>query len=190
MEHSKHSSTTGSMEEELYRLLGIGHAVTNDKQDLSFEQFMAFQSHAAELVCMIRRIGLERFEAFMKDFDVFQIASPSEQEHLFEVAFSFDDFLNDKSRPGHRSFIKNFTKHLYRRVFTTDEGRIGLAEGKILPGDLVCVFDGAYMPFLLRKVPRDDGQDTFNLVGEAFILGLMDGEVDAWGLESRDIILE
>jgi len=39
-------------------------------------------------------------------------------------------------------------------------------------GDLICVFEGATVPYALRR----DRQDHFKVPGECYINGLMDGE--------------
>ena len=60
----------------------------------------------------------------------------------------------------HRSFIK------------TREGYIGLAPSNALPGDQVCVLLGCQVPMLLRPSPNHQ----FQVVGECYVYGLMDGE--------------
>jgi hypothetical protein len=60
-----------------------------------------------------------------------------------------------------------------RSFFTTPKGFIGTGPPYAKKGDVVCFFRGARVPFLLRKKG-----DCYQLVGEAFVLGLMDGEVE------------
>ncbi|KAF2799470.1 hypothetical protein K505DRAFT_265542, partial [Melanomma pulvis-pyrius CBS 109.77] len=60
-----------------------------------------------------------------------------------------------------------------RSFFTTAQGYMGTGPPYAKNGDVVCIFQGAKMPFLLRK----DGEG-YLLVGESFVLGLMDGEVE------------
>ncbi|KAH7410571.1 heterokaryon incompatibility protein-domain-containing protein [Cadophora sp. MPI-SDFR-AT-0126] len=63
--------------------------------------------------------------------------------------------------------------------FVTRHGYVGLGPGygqeHTRPGDLICIFYGARVPFVLR--PRPDGQTGYILVGEAFVYGIMDGEI-------------
>lgn len=74
---------------------------------------------------------------------------------------------------------KGFWRYMPRRharghcFFTTSQGYMGTGPPYAMPGDKVCVIQGANVPFLLR--PDGDG---YLLVGEAFVLGLMDGECD------------
>ncbi|XPS72106.1 hypothetical protein M3J07_004264 [Ascochyta lentis] len=58
-----------------------------------------------------------------------------------------------------------------RSFFTTSNGYIGTGPPYAKPGDVVCIVQGANVPFLLRS-----HKDGYLLVGEAFVLGLMDGE--------------
>ena len=59
------------------------------------------------------------------------------------------------------------------RLMTTDNGRIGMASGKTIKGDLVCILYGCNVPVLLRKAERE-GECT--VVGECFLDGSMSGE--------------
>ena len=46
------------------------------------------------------------------------------------------------------------------------------------PGDLICVFVGAQTPFLVRHVGGNGmGDQRYELVGECYVHGIMDGEV-------------
>ena len=59
-----------------------------------------------------------------------------------------------------------------RNVFISATGYLGLAPHGTGEGDLIFVIMGADVPFVLR--PYDDG---YELVGEAYVQGVMDGEV-------------
>ncbi|OCK80109.1 HET-domain-containing protein [Lepidopterella palustris CBS 459.81] len=58
-----------------------------------------------------------------------------------------------------------------RRSFKTKRGYIGLGPEAMRPGDLVVIFKGAEVPYVIREV-----QNGFRLIGEAYIHGLMYGE--------------
>jgi hypothetical protein len=65
----------------------------------------------------------------------------------------------------------------YRRVFLTSDKQLGLCPESTLPGDFVYIIAGARTPFILRKA-FENGDDTkFELIGEAYVHGLMHGEV-------------
>jgi hypothetical protein len=78
---------------------------------------------------------------------------------------------------GHESFY--FTRFecsmhewtMKMLLFETKDGYLGLGPRTMLKDDLICVLFGSNVPFVLRRV-----DDYFVLVGECFVLGLMDGE--------------
>lgn len=60
----------------------------------------------------------------------------------------------------------------WRRVIGTRGGRIGLTVAAAGAGDKVVVLPGCSVPMVLRRV-----EERWNLVGECYVHGLMDGEV-------------
>ncbi|EFX03814.1 heterokaryon incompatibility protein [Grosmannia clavigera kw1407] len=77
-----------------------------------------------------------------------------------------------------------------RRLVLTHDGRYVLASRVAQEGDKLCVLAGMKVPVILRK---EEQQDCCKLVGEAFVLGMMNGEaVDRalkCGTATEDIIL-
>jgi hypothetical protein len=71
------------------------------------------------------------------------------------------------------------------RPFLSEKGYVGLAPKHALPGDKVCVILGAIVPYVLRRV----GEEGFELVGEAYVHGIMDGEAMDLGLEEEQFCL-
>lgn len=62
------------------------------------------------------------------------------------------------------------------RMFgVTEKGYYGLFLPGSKPGDLVCLFDGARVPFCVREVDEGD-QARYKLVGACYVYGIMDGE--------------
>jgi hypothetical protein len=77
-------------------------------------------------------------------------------------------------------------KSLYdRRPFSSTEGYVGLAPAHSKSGDIICILFGADFPFIIRKAAK--GQ--YELVGEAFVYGIMDGEGLELGKEVEEIFL-
>ena len=60
-----------------------------------------------------------------------------------------------------------------RALITTRTGYVGLAPVETCPGDVVAILLGCCWPVVLR--PCDDGH--YQLIGECYIHGLMDGEI-------------
>ncbi len=59
-----------------------------------------------------------------------------------------------------------------QRFFLTSGGYMGLAPAGTKKDDHICIFLGCSVPLVLREVGEE-----FLLIGECFVLGLMDGEV-------------
>jgi hypothetical protein len=76
-----------------------------------------------------------------------------------------------------------------RRFFITEEGLMGMAPPHVLPGDIICVFQGTRVPLLLRQ------EGTFyTLVGEVYVSdGYMKGrafdemEQGKWALQEFEL---
>jgi hypothetical protein len=60
---------------------------------------------------------------------------------------------------------------------------VGLAPQGANVGDLVCILLGCSVPVVLRELPGpdDEGARTYELVGEAFVYGGIDGDLLAYG---------
>jgi len=72
------------------------------------------------------------------------------------------------------------------QFFITESGRIGVGEVGITVGDVVGVLLGGQMPFILRQEEKGDHM----LVGQAYVHGIMDGEVTREGGDPEWINLE
>ena len=72
------------------------------------------------------------------------------------------------------------------RLFTTSSGRLGYGSPEVAKGDAICIFDGARTPHLLRGTT---GSDACKLVGEAYVHGMMNGEVESLDFENDWITL-
>ena len=64
-------------------------------------------------------------------------------------------------------------KSLGRLPFVTANGHLGLSSERIMQGDKIAIIAGSQVPFVLR--PRD--KDQFSVVSEAYVDGIMDGEI-------------
>ncbi|KAK0644447.1 heterokaryon incompatibility protein-domain-containing protein [Cercophora newfieldiana] len=62
-----------------------------------------------------------------------------------------------------------------KRPFLTREDYLGMGPAEAEKGDVVVVFCGGRIPFVLRPKKRE--QSMFTLVGEAYCDGVMDGEI-------------
>ncbi|KAH9484582.1 Heterokaryon incompatibility protein 6, OR allele [Psilocybe cubensis] len=58
-----------------------------------------------------------------------------------------------------------------RSFIITERGFLGMAPDNSKPGDVVCIFQGGEVPFVLR--PRENNQ--WELIGECYLHGIMEG---------------
>lgn len=74
-----------------------------------------------------------------------------------------------------------------RTFITTKKGFVGLASSNAEKGDYVAVLAGGRTPYILREGARSTDEDskasTYSFVGDAYVHGIMDGEV--FGLLDR-----
>lgn len=75
-----------------------------------------------------------------------------------------------------------------RQLFNTTEGFFGVVIRGVQPGDLVCVFNSATTPHVLRRVPGEDS-DVYEVVGDAYVNDLMYCQADYLDIAVRDIEL-
>ncbi|KAK4034481.1 heterokaryon incompatibility protein-domain-containing protein [Parachaetomium inaequale] len=65
-----------------------------------------------------------------------------------------------------------------KRPFLAGEGYLGMGPAEVQGGDVVVVFCGGRVPFVLRpSESKLGGEEVFEFVGEAYCDGVMDGEV-------------
>jgi hypothetical protein len=64
-------------------------------------------------------------------------------------------------------------KSLGRLPFVTRKGHLGLSSERVMCGDMIAIIAGSQVPFVLR--PQDKGE--LSVVSEAYVDGIMDGEI-------------
>ncbi|RMX71150.1 hypothetical protein D0869_15926 [Hortaea werneckii] len=62
------------------------------------------------------------------------------------------------------------------QLFLTTSGRLGNARIGVRTGDLVALFPGCSIPFIIRPVDDVAGHRTFKLISPCYVNGMMDGE--------------
>jgi len=124
-----------------------------------------------------------------KHFELLKDASWEKEE----LTKSEQDVLETRardSRPEERTFIGGwtFSKALGaacndRQFAVTRKGYMAIVLLFAKPGDSVCLIFGADVPFVLRKAPTKQSSEKYgrkqcyyNLVGECYVHGIMDGE--------------
>ena len=98
---------------------------------------------------------------------IFAILSTAKLERVIgevNVEFIIDSFL---------SRLSHVTMEMHRRLFVTGDGRIGVAGTHCRRWDEVWVLQGCSLPVVLRPT---DVKNQYELQGEAFVYGSMNGE--------------
>lgn len=72
-----------------------------------------------------------------------------------------------------------FRNTILRVPFVTKRGYLGLGSPQIKMGDVVVILGGGNVPYILRPVVSGTGANLYQLVGEAYVHGIMYGEAVA-----------
>ena len=117
-------------------------------------------------------------ESFSTHFEALITPSPSRAEK----PSSETGPLTNPASKSENPYLAASTRFLrQQRIFFTETGWIGVGPRTTRPhdSDWVCVLRGARVPVVLRAVFPDDEieVDHFEMVGECYVHGLMDGEV-------------
>ena len=100
------------------------------------------------------------------------------------------------------TYMANQRRALHNRcIFLTSKGYYGIGHKTLQVGDICCVFEGANVPFVLRRLSRPSDTESevgspsnrYLLVGESYIQGTMEGEIlemaDRGDLVRQNIVL-
>jgi hypothetical protein len=71
-------------------------------------------------------------------------------------------------------YLVDMYRLMDRRPFITENGYVGVGPAGMLPGDVVSIFFGAHVPYVIRQ--ESGNPLRFSLVGDAYVYGIMDGE--------------
>ena len=102
---------------------------------------------------------------------------------------ALDHEISIPADAAHYQTVMPRMKH-NRVPFVTENGRLGLGPHCIQHGDVVFLLRGAQVPVILRH-EYGQGGGTYRIVGEAYVLGIMDGEAvnDNATLEYSELVL-
>lgn len=76
-----------------------------------------------------------------------------------------------------------------RKFAVTANGLFAMVPPNTSIGDVVCLLYGAETPFLLRRKPCHEEQDVYELVGECYVHGIMQGQALSMGITSTAFVL-
>jgi len=121
---------------------------------------------------------LGRSEAFWRTLVTDrELEYPTKRPASNDFADRFEAWMGRSERRNDEAYTRPFSNAainscLHRSFATTRKGYLALVPQSTMLGHLVCVLRGARVPFIIKA--RDDGY--FELVGEAYVHGIMDGE--------------
>lgn len=156
------------------------------EQSITFvSEIGSFCDQSDHLARPIYRSSTQREEAVWRilcgDFDRFSRLGRSraratgpdllEGFKLLKAGFTSNEARDDPS-PLLNSYTVCMGDMFKRRPFLSAQGYVGLAPSHAEVGDVIAIIYGAIVPFVLRELAN--GQ--FELVGEAYVHGIMDGE--------------
>ncbi|KAE9367399.1 heterokaryon incompatibility protein-like protein, partial [Stipitochalara longipes BDJ] len=122
--------------------------------------------------------GFDAYSTLVTEMSFFQSIishnlNPEQPNMIPEV--SFDEQMAEYPRLSgseeRRRYRVALDRQHNRRPFISLQGYIGLVPTHAKEGDILVILFGAVQPFLLRKVEKQ-----YELVGEAYVYGIMDGE--------------
>jgi hypothetical protein len=102
------------------------------------------------------------------------------EESFFQSLMQHEQNLNNMSLWNFFRFVIQ-TEHIDHILFITENNQFGCSHFEARKDDLVVLFAGANYPMVIRP----DRDDTFRLIGPAYINGIMLG--DAWSEEELKI---
>lgn len=92
-----------------------------------------------------------------------------------EAILAFKEELSTLKRLNLGPYIESLRLLPARRPFLSSAGRVGLAPPSVQHEDRVCIFLGGKVPYIVR--PLSHKSDKFHIIGEAYVHGVMYGEV-------------
>ena len=111
---------------------------------------------------------------------------------LFDIYMAEENTTTfENASRGVQRYLKSVHMLAVRwRIFTTKNGRLGLGLLENRPGDIVCIFQAASIPFVLRPCEgKRLGEERYIVVGEVYVHELMDGEYDPSPGEYRNFTI-
>ena len=98
-----------------------------------------------------------------------------------------DDLTGDRALEALKDSFTGSTLHRAaeeRRAFVTVSRRLGIGPKHLRDGDAIVVLSGVDVPFILRE-----HSDVCEVIGEAYVDGIMDGETKGSKFEMESFLL-
>jgi hypothetical protein len=143
-------------------------------------KFLCFESQNAEYKWSQRTIAAFEFIAtIMPHCDLnwdYQVTKACQECEFPGGRESIEDLFLVTTKP-----IWGNLPHFHgdRRLFRTEKGYLGSCRSPVRDRDRLFLLSGCPAPLILREIPGEthDGEQLYTLVSEAFVFGIMDGEI-------------
>ncbi|KAK2038918.1 hypothetical protein LZ31DRAFT_599269 [Colletotrichum somersetense] len=154
---------------------------SEDVRDLAPERlaslWKALTCERAQLSDRIDADLSEQFEAMVAGLGTWLTAGDPDEAEKARLSFVTSGLALETSIVG---------LGIPRRFSRTAEGRLWMAPSEARVGDVICVLLGSEVPFFIRSSRRG----MYEMIGEAYVSGIMDGEALSGKYDQVDIMLE
>lgn len=108
-----------------------------------------------------------------------QRATGATRQQMDNLSDSIDSILPRYifDATGNSSCINTMLSLYGSRILVSKRGYVGLCHFNTAAGDTIFLPSGAHCPYTIRPVTHADGKKTWKLLGEAYVHGIMDGEL-------------
>ncbi|EXJ76255.1 uncharacterized protein A1O5_00763 [Cladophialophora psammophila CBS 110553] len=156
------------------------------------ESSLFYEDYSYTLVTGYRNGSLINLRDHRKWFDAYlqALREPGRPRNRNDTSLPSRNQADDDSR-----YEMNMKNCRNQRLALTRLGRFALVPQFAEPGDTCCVFLGMVTPFIVRaaEMANIDGRRHHHLVGEAYVYGVMQGELvntlDRADIEKEEIVL-
>lgn len=163
----------------------IGESGSMQSPETSFRSFILFEMAHAFMDAQKKNTIPEAFwrtqEAFTTLAPIFKDLLPSKEEvgeEAIHLTSRASPEVSSEKLPSMTEYRERFwIMSSQRRLVRTRRGCLALAPASCQVGDEVAFLLGAKAPFILRGT----AEDKWELLGEAYVHGFMQGEIAMWG---------
>jgi hypothetical protein len=154
----------------------LGHLQLRDETDYGGHQLAHLPADSSPPRDCSQRQGHDDQSSYASDLTKLSVTSEDHSTIDSTSANETDDHGGSQARYGPQDFQAAVSRVMReRKFFTTEHKRYGIGPQSIQEGDLVFLFAGGRIPYILR--PRESiGKTSFNFVGECYCHGLCEGQ--------------
>jgi hypothetical protein len=141
------------------------HAISNDK---------AKRLEAAWRVPCADQLLVDA--KFVRDGTMMQAAYMAAMADLQQHENETEDVAGASISDEGRRYVETMLRWVKKRPMLSASGYVGLVPGDTQQGDILVLLQDCNAPYVLRPCVPEHGEMSHELIGEAFVWGIMDGE--------------